>query len=323
MPTTNRRVSTLLIVTALALFGCEGVISEPGAGPDPGTGPDPGDGPGGGGDPEGIAATTRFSRLTHTQWENTVRDLLVLDGPVGLSDSFREDPTTAGFLFEDHQATLEVDQVLWSAYERAASDVAELVATDSVRLDRLRVSDAPNDARAFVEALGLRAHRRPLTSAQVDSYVSLFEEAEGLFDDMDAFSAGARLVIETMLQSPYFLYRVEPSTEQDDGVIPLDGFEIAQRLSYALWNTMPDDELFALAADGSLRDGGTVAAQADRMLDDPRAETMVADFHAQLFDVKKWSGIRPSSGAFPEVTDALPASAQQENDLFILSLIHI
>ena len=90
-----------------------------------------------------------------------------------------------------------------------------------------------------------------------------------------------------MLQSPFFLYHADvgESGAPSAAPVPLNAYELASRLSYFLWNTMPDTELFARAEDGSLRETGTLDAQIERMLDDPRARDAVPEFHLQ------WLGI--------------------------------
>ena len=104
--------------------------------------------------------------------------------------------------------------------------------------------------------------------------------APSLIAGGDAFVAGVQLVIEAALQSPNFLYRTELSSEVGSGgYIDLNDHEIAARLSYALWNSMPDDTLDGLADAGELHTPEQVAAQAQRMLEDERAEATVADFH--------------------------------------------
>ena len=115
------------------------------------------------------APSARIARLSHTQWENTVRDLLYLDSPTGFSGSFRADPTNAGYLFDNGAAALEVDQALWSSYQRAAVDIAQLaVTTPSVLAAILPVDGGDDIARAdaFVREFGSRAFRRPLEESE-------------------------------------------------------------------------------------------------------------------------------------------------------------
>jgi len=268
-------------------------------------------------------AATRTARLSHEQWENSVQDLLHLDARSGLSASFRADPAQAGFLFGNNAETLEVDQVLWGTYQRAAQDLAAQVTSDPARLARLSSGAGGTDeerARTLVRELGRRAHRRPLSDADVEQYMAVWTVGSTSFPGVPAYEAGARLVIEAMLQSPFFLYRIEQSTSEDDGVIPLDAWEIATRLSYLIWNTMPDDELLAVAEDGTLAQDGVVTAQVERLLEDGRATDVVARFHEILFEADHFEGIAPSAAFFPDVSPELGSFATAEQDLFVRSL---
>ena len=123
-------------------------------------------------------------------------------------------------------------------------------------------------AKAFITSFGQRAFRRPLTDAEVTTHVGLFNQGPTLYPGVDAFKAGASLVIQAMLQSPYFLYRTELGTAAAGAAkVPLNDWEVAAKLAFALTNTMPDDTLFAAAAAGQLHDKASVAAQAKRLLD--------------------------------------------------------
>ncbi|MCA9706242.1 MAG: DUF1592 domain-containing protein [Myxococcales bacterium] len=260
------------------------------------------------------APTTRFFRLTHQQWENTVQDLLGLPEPTGLSSEFRADPYVGGFTFDNNALSLEVDQALWAGYQRAASDVAEMAATDPAILATI----APeSDATAFVRTFGTRAFRRPLTDAEVQTYVGLFDQGAELYEDTTGFEAGVRVVIESMLQSPYFIYRVEQSEEIVDGVIPLSAWEVASRLSYFLWNSMPDQTLLAAAAAGELETADQIRDHALRMLDSAKAVQVVERFHHQLLHVDKFASADPSPAFYPDAPADLGLLAVQEHDLFL------
>jgi hypothetical protein len=169
----------------------------------------------------------------------------------------------------------------------------------------------------FVREFGRRAHRRPLEDDEVAEYMVLFDAGDALDPDFGPFEAGVRLVLEGFLQSPYFLYRIEWSEDAEHNRIPLEGYEVASRMSYLLWNTMPDDELLDAAGAGELDDPDGVMAQAYRMLDDPRAEDTLARFHFQLLDVGRFASIAPSAAYFPEAPANLGELARRENDLFI------
>lgn len=325
---------TLCIALALCA-ACTGSIGQEGTGDrrggsladpdrlDPlaagGTGGDNAAGPGAA---EAPAPSTRFARLTHRQWQHTVTTLLGLPAADNYAGGLRDDPVQAGFIFDNQADALVVDQALWGGYQRAAAQLAADAVSDPVRLSALAPPNPDLDARrdAFIDDFGRRAHRRPLSDAERGDYRAIFELAPALYPELSAFDAGVRMTIEATLQSPYFLYRTELGTGAEDGVVPLDGYEVASRLSYLLWDDMPDSALFAEAEAGNLASPEGARAAAARMLDDPRAEAMVVRFHSQLLDTGKYGSINPS-GNFYDVSPELPAHALEETERFVRDIV--
>ena len=170
--------------------------------------------------------------------------------------------------------------------QRATDPLSKSVACDPVTLGE----DAC--ARQFIAAFGKRAFRRPLTTEEAATFLRVGSIPARSGSD---FRTGIEMVIETALQSPAFLYRVEFGLPAAAGeqVVRLDAWETASRLSYFLWGSMPDDELFAAAEAGQLATSQNIAVQARRMLDEPEAKQAVA--------------ISTSSGS---TTIASPASAK-------------
>ena len=263
---------------------------------------------------EGIGWVTRFPRLSHVQWENTVRDLLRLAEKPGVADTFTIDPDDARF---DNFGERIVSSNLWTDYQRAAEMIAAEVARDPQALTRIRPQSAPNDARAFVTELGGRAFRRPLTTEETTQLVGLFEMGTALLPGSQAYAAGAELVIQALLQSVHFLYRVESSTTAVDRKIWLDSYEVATRLSYALWNSMPSDELFAAAKAGELATAQGVERWTRTMLEDPRAEETLVAFHEQLLNVDEYGTIAKNMRLFPNFTAELQPILQGEARAFV------
>lgn len=263
--------------------------------------------------------TTRFFRLTHVQWENTVQDLFDLDEPSGLSVDFRADAREGGFIFDNNATSLEVDEALWSGYQRAAVDMAEIAVNDPSILEFIAPDTGDDASRAagFIRDFGRRAFRRPLTDAEATIYAELFNRGPELYEETEGFAAGVRLVLEAILQSPNFLYRIEISEEVVDDVIPLSSFEVASRMSYFLLDTMPDDELLDLAEAGELQDPDQVQAQARRLLENPRAKMVVQKFHHTLLEVEKFQQAAPSPAFYPDAPENLGDLAEQEHDLFV------
>ena len=262
---------------------------------------------------EGIGWTTRYPRLSHQQWENTMRDLLALDALPGLTSSFALDPDSSRF---DTFNARTVSANLWLDYQRGAETLAAEVARDPAKLAKVVSAAAQNDKAAFVTEFGERAFRRPLMADEVSAYTALFDQAATLFSGGDAFANGAELVLRSFLQSPHFLYRVESSTQAMDKKIWLSGYEVASRLSYGIWNTMPSAELFAAAKAGELVTVEGVKTWTANMLKDARAKTSLVGFHDQLFNVVNYGTIAKNEDLFPDFTEALAPALRDEARLF-------
>ncbi len=163
------------------------------------------------------------------------------------------------------------------------------------------------DAETFIQEFGLRAFRRPLTDAEVTRYMGVHEVGAGLTGSQSAFTKGAGLVIETMLQSPYFLYR----TEVGAAGTALSGYEKAAKLSLYLLRTTPSDALLAKAGRGELDTVNGLLEEARTMLEtDEAAETFQA-FHEELYELNRFSSISKSDAAFTEaVAEELVAASE-------------
>ena len=215
---------------------------------------------------EGLAPTTAFPRLTALQWRNSIRDLFYMDSTPNL----RHPEDVTGGLFSNNVGPLQVSSLHQVDYQEAAYNIAEQVSSDRAQLDRILggVSEDESGARQFIETFVARVYRRPLAEAETDRIVERYRSGAAYYPEQNAFTAGIRHIIEVVLQSPNFLYRVEVGGEAEDGAAPLNDYEIATRLSYALWNTMPSDALLDMAASGDLADEDDIATVAADMLDD-------------------------------------------------------
>src|SRR5688572_9973029 len=165
----------------------------------------------------------RLLRLTHAQWENTTTDLLQLSTPSQLSAGFTGD--TTGGLFDTHSGGLKIGQTLWGDYQNAAEQLAVRLTLSSTALAPLLPASLPASGeartRAFIANVGSLTHRRPLSAQELEEYLVLFARGLDLTALTDPFLAGARIVLQAMLQSPHFLYRVEESAPGTDGRIRL------------------------------------------------------------------------------------------------------
>ena len=169
---------------------------------------------------------------------------------------------------------------------------------------------------SWLEDFLVRAWRHPVDDpATIDHLVSLYTAAHLTWGPRDAL----RLVLEVVLQSPRFVYRVEDSVldAAPGELVPLDGYEMAARLSYFLWGSMPDDTLLAAAAAGRLDTAEGVEHEARRMLDDPRAMEVVELFFAEWLGVDHIDHVEKDAAVYPEWRDHLPASFREETLRFV------
>src|SRR5262249_32872558 len=139
-------------------------------------------------------------------------------------------------------------------------------------------SDA-DTARKVIQNFASRAFRRPLRDGEVEKYVRLVEMSK---KNGDSFETGIQLAVQAILVSPHFLFRIEfDGRPNDPSIRTLNDFELATRLSYFLWSSMPDEELFGLARKGELRKSNHLEAQIRRMLKDAKSRALVENFAGQ------------------------------------------
>jgi hypothetical protein len=164
-------------------------------------------------------------------------------------------------------------------------------------------------ARRVIARFAERAFRRPVLPEEVDRLVRVFRLAD---DRGESFERAIQLALTTALASPQFLFLAEPEESREDR--PLTEFELASRLSYFLWSSMPDDELFGEARAGSLR--ANLRRQVVRMLEDPKADAFVANFAGQWLQLRKLATSAPDKDLFPGFDDALRAAMRQETERY-------
>jgi hypothetical protein len=259
--------------------------------------------------------SSRAARLSKAEYENTARDLLGVQMSLGITNAFVADSSST--TFNNNGGDLVVTSAEWQDFQTAAETLAERATASTAALTAVAGGAIPADDEGLIRALGRRAFRRPLTSAEVSAYTALIPMAATYYAGLPAKQALARIVLEAMLQSPHFLYRVELSTNVSSEVILLSGPELANRLSYALWQSMPDEELLRAAEDQTIQTEEGYTAQATRMLADPKAKASVGAFHSQLLNTARYADLTRSTTLFPEWSQALNASMKQEQERFI------
>jgi hypothetical protein len=267
--------------------GAGGTKGRPGRDPDPVTGGDPKPMPG----PDGVidsAGPYALRRLTVIEYQNTIRDLL----GVTLSESdlrgFAADQVVHGGYGSGAAIVTSVDS---RQFLDVSTKVADAATADLTKLMPAGCTAPAAAAEAgcigkLVDQLGLRAFRRPLAAQEASGFVALFTRLRSA-DVGASFTEAVHDVLLALVQSPEFLYRWELNGEpiKDGGLIKFGPYEVASRLSYFLWASMPDEPLFAAARAGTLDTPDQIAAQAERMLLDPRAKDGIRDFNMQ------WLGI--------------------------------
>ncbi len=154
-----------------------------------------------------------------------------------------------------------------------------------------------------------RAFRRPVKSDEVARLMKLFELAT---KQGEPFEKAIRLPMKAVLVSPHFLYRVEADPKNPDDIRTIDDFEFATRLSYFLWSSMPDEELFRIAQKGELRKPAILEAQVKRMLKDPKAKGLSENFAGQWLQLRNLRTIAPDKGYYPEWDEALRTAMERE-----------
>jgi hypothetical protein len=243
-------------------------------------------------------------RLTHSQYDHTVRDLLGDQSQP--ASGFPKEDFIHGF--KNQVEGQGVSPLQAEAYSKAAERLALAAFRGGDHQRLLPVQpDSPADAACaerFVRQFGLKAFRRPLTEPEVALYRSLLLEEAGRSKE---FLAGASLVVEAMLQSPHFLFRVERGAAG-----PFAPYELASRLSYFLWDTTPDEELLGAAGRGELSSLEQVEAKVRRMLDDPRARGAFDEFLAQWMRFDRVLGATRDRRRFREFNTELAAAMVEE-----------
>lgn len=192
-----------------------------------------------------------------------------------------------------------------------------LLQTDEVSVQIADRAERLRKASQVIKAMMQRAYRRPVTESELASKLALFDA------DQEDFQAAIRMPLIAILVSPHFLYLVEPSSTSDDesNRRQLNAFELATRLSYFLWSSMPDDQLFKLAATGRLDDAEILHAQVERMLGDPKSLALTKNFAAQWLGLREVGANPPAEDLFPRYDRHLEESMIAESEEFFAEIL--
>ena len=302
------------------ICGCTGQNS--GSVARPGGGAASGGAGGVGGLPDGVGGAilgpASGRRLTNTAYVNTVRSLLGAS-IIGSDDANvlpLDEPATGGG-FQDDRAALLPSSVRTDAYETVATRVAERVAWMGGLSAYATCTDPTAACReGFIRHLGRLMYRRPLTDGDVANLAPLFDaDAAGM--DTSAFETGARLVLQAMLQSPHFLYRLERLDNVDSklGLATPSAFEIATRLSYLVWLSAPTPDLLDAAERGDLATDASFKTTVESMVADPLAEHGFEGYAEDWLQLYRLDARTPNTAL--GVTTDLLAELKEENLRFV------
>ena len=308
------------IPLALAVFlavGCgPGTIGDP----NPDNGNTPGSpagpstaGPGGQAPAGATAGPTEIRRLSRQELTNTVRDLFPTL-PAGFTDQLDipdDNAVALAFAQPGTVSDLEVKRFM---------DLSESIITAlGGKLPAGTITCVGADdtacARAFIASFGKRVYRRPVDAAEASDLLALYTKLRGDPDLAYGRDDALTIVVEAMLQSPGFLYRWERGLAAplvDGHLIKFDSYEMASRLSYLLWRSMPDATLMAAADGNHLSTPEEVAAQAQRLLADPRADEALSDFVTQWLELGPLSTSLKDATAYPTFKPELLDSMRAE-----------
>jgi hypothetical protein len=311
------------LASALVLAGCNGIIGDS---PDTTTGTDPNvptdklpAGALGPINPGRVVA----HRLNKVEYDNTVRDLIGIDLKPSSQFGFPDDNYVEGF--DNNADSLSSSPLLLEKYQAAtdgivgkALDLSPQNAAVRARIlscDPMKLGEAAC-AGQVVEAFATRAFRRPVSTDEVSSYVTLLATAKSVGD---GFEEGVRAALSAVLLSPKFLFRVEKNPGLGN-VAPLSDYEIASRLSYFIWSSMPDEELFARAAAKTLHQPDEISLQVERMVKDPKATSFVDNLAGQWLGTRELV-VKEITAPDANFDDALRSAMGQEAALFLKEML--
>ncbi|MFO0881760.1 MAG: DUF1592 domain-containing protein [Gemmataceae bacterium] len=255
-------------------------------------------------------------RLNRAEYNNTIRDLIGLDFKP--AKDFPADDV--GYGFDNIGDVLSLPPLLMEKYLAAAETIIdEAWKKPDLRKRMMPRQPSAGNRTAMQENLkefAGRAWRRPVSDDEVKRLMRFIFLAREQGDGPDV---GARMALKAVLISPYFLFRIEEEPRDKSGLI--NQFELASRLSYFLWSSMPDEELFRLAREGKLRQPGVLEQQVRRMLGDPRSRALAENFAGQWLNLRTLPAFSPDPKRFPSFNAGLRDAMQREAEQFFLHVV--
>ena len=260
-------------------------------------------------------------RLNRVEYANTLRDLLGADP--AWARSLPEEVLGAGYLNS-------LSPLLMEQYLTITNDVlSRVLAPEDAPPNALQkelFGEAPVEgatqrvaARNAVRTLARKAYRRPPSESEIDVLMSVFDLA---IENKRSYFSSLRLVLKAVLVSPQFLF-ITPAGEPEPGkeIVPVDDHQLASRLSYLVWATMPDRELSSLADQGRLRNPEVLGAQVKRLLSDPRSRALFDGFGAQWLGLDKLATKAFDTAKFPQMTKEMRAAMYDEARLLFENIV--
>lgn len=245
-------------------------------------------------------------RLTNAEYRNTLIDLGL--EPSAVNDTVHGLPSeTESLGFRNAASALTVNTLLAQKYQRIAREYSRNFAASC------ESEDEETCAGQFVSSMGLLFHRRPLAEPEIEAYLQIYEKSRRFDEVEEAYG----WVIEAMMQSPYFLYRVEIPADMAQAVT---GYEMASRLSFTFWQAPPDEELRSAAEEGRLETREQIREQALRLLADDRAFRLY-EFFEQWLDLDELRAIERDPDLVAEYPAELPELLRAESRAFIQDLL--
>ncbi|MGP0070533.1 MAG: DUF1592 domain-containing protein [Bryobacteraceae bacterium] len=247
-------------------------------------------------------------------------------GPHTVSVAFLEDPDAVEPARLQPYIRSSVDNFDWSGSPHLQSLTISgpfhpAGVTDTPSRRRIFTCHTDNDAcaRQILSTLARRAYRAPLSGSDLDTLLTFYQS--GKRDG--GFEGGIELALERILASPKFLFRIErdPVDSVAGKSYRIGDLELASRLSFFLWSSIPDDELFQLAEQGKLKDPAILDRQVRRMLADPKAEALVTNFAGQWLQLRNLRNVQPNTDLFPDFDDNLRQSFRRETELLFESVV--